>query len=161
MPLKASDVETLVELFRHSTWDELRLEIDGALLLLSTDSRADMAASAGVPTPAPRPAPGALAAAPQAATPAGTTAPRPDTWVCVKAPNLGTFYTAPAPDKPPYVTVGTAVTPDTEVCLIEVMKLFTTVRAGVAGTVREIAAQDGEMVEYEQPLLWIEPTARQ
>ena len=79
--------------------------------------------------------------------------------VAVRAPNLGTFYRAPKPGAPAYVEVGQAITADTEVCLIEVMKLFTPVKSGVDGTVREICASDGQMVEYEQVLVIVEPHA--
>ena len=75
----------------------------------------------------------------------------------VRAPNLGTFYRAPKPGAPPYVAVGQKVEAATEVCLIEVMKLFTSVRAGVAGTVREVLAEDAQLVEFDQPLFLIEP----
>ena len=72
------------------------------------------------------------------------------------APNLGTFYRSPKPGSPPFVEVGQKVTADTEVCLIEVMKLFTSVKAGTAGTVRHVAAADAELVEGGQVLLYIE-----
>lgn len=151
MPLKQSDIEALVDLFSQSGWDELHLEIDGEELFLSNDSRARTAACA----PAALPAAGHAAPVPVAqAAPRGA---RPAHWVAVKAPNLGTFYRASSPEAAPYVTVGAMVTPETEVCLIEVMKLFTTVRAGMDGIVREIAAQDGQMVEYDTEILWIEP----
>ncbi len=75
----------------------------------------------------------------------------------IRAPNLGTFYRAPKPGAPAYVEVGQVIEPDTEVCLIEVMKLFAPVRAGIAGTVREIRARDGQMVEFDQVLIIVEP----
>ena len=75
----------------------------------------------------------------------------------MRAPNLGTFYRAPKPGAAPYVTVGQTVDADTEVCLIEVMKLFTSVLAGVEGTVRKVLVEDAELVEYDQPLFLIEP----
>ena len=81
----------------------------------------------------------------------------PDHWVAVRAPNLGTFYRSPKPGVPPYVTVGQPVAADTEVCLIEVMKLFTSVLAGVEGAVRKVLVEDSELVEYGQPLFLIEP----
>lgn len=161
MSLKETDIEALIDLFGASGWDEMRLEIDGAELILSTDSRvaAPQAASA-----APLAAPVAMAvpqtasaAAPTATPPQTGASARPAHWVAIKAPNLGTFYRASSPEAAPYVTLGASVTPETEVCLIEVMKLFTTVRAGISGTVREITAQDGAMVEYGTELLWIEP----
>jgi acetyl-CoA carboxylase biotin carboxyl carrier protein len=165
MPLKHSDIEALVDLFGKSGWDEMHLEIDGEEFFLSTDSRARAASPApagGVAAESPAAAPAASAhvhaPAPSPAAPSAHVASaRPTHWVAIVAPNLGTFYRAPSPDAPPYVKVGDTVTPETEVCLIEVMKLFTTVRAGLSGTVREIAAEDGKMVEYGADLLWIEP----
>ena len=79
--------------------------------------------------------------------------------VAVRAPNLGTFYRAPKPGAPAYVEVGQVIDADTEVCLIEVMKLFTPVKSGVKGTVRQIVVNDGTMVEYEQILVIVEPAA--
>jgi biotin carboxyl carrier protein len=73
----------------------------------------------------------------------------------VVAPNLGTFYRAPKPGAAPFLEIGQKVSADTEVCLIEVMKLFTSVKAGVAGTVRHVAVADAELVEGGQPLLYI------
>lgn len=154
MPLKQTDIEALVDLFGQSAWDEMHLEIDGEELFLSTDSRARTATPTAAPvtTATAQAGPATIAHVPGIG---GTT--RPAAWVSVKAPNLGTFYKASAPDAAPYVTVGSIVTAETEVCLIEVMKLFTTVRAGISGVVREITMQDGQMVEYGADLLWIEP----
>ena len=74
----------------------------------------------------------------------------------VKAANLGTFYRAPKPGAPPYVNVGDTVAPDDEVCLIEVMKMFTPLRAGVKGVVREILVDDSSLVEFDQRLFLVE-----
>jgi acetyl-CoA carboxylase biotin carboxyl carrier protein len=71
----------------------------------------------------------------------------------VAAPLLGTFYRAPKPGADPYVAAGSAVREDTIIGIIEVMKLMNTVRAGVVGTVAEILADDGALVEYGQVLL--------
>lgn len=75
----------------------------------------------------------------------------------VKAPMVGTFYRAPAPDKPPFVEVGQSVEPDTIVCIIEVMKLMNSIEAGVRGVVKEIAVHNGAPVEFGQALMGIEP----
>jgi biotin carboxyl carrier protein len=83
----------------------------------------------------------------------------PDGWTAVRAPNLGTFYRQPKPGAPPYVEIGQEVRADTELCLIEVMKLFTSVPAGVPGIVRKVCVEDAEMVEYNQVLFLIEPKA--
>ena len=75
----------------------------------------------------------------------------------VRAPMLGTFYRAPAPGEAPYVQPGDVVGEDDTIGLIDVMKLFTQVPAGVAGRVVEIVAQDATLVEHGQPLVLIEP----
>ncbi|MCA3451213.1 MAG: acetyl-CoA carboxylase biotin carboxyl carrier protein [Rhodobacter sp.] len=164
MPMKPADIEALVDLFGKSGWDELHIEIDGEELFLSRDSRARGAGAGAVPgTAAPMaaaPAAAAVAVAPSAAPPAAAAAApaaRPAHWVAIKAANLGTYYRAASPEAPPYVTLGARVSAESEVCMIEVMKLFTTIRAGIAGTVREICVSDGQMVEFGQDLIWIEP----
>ncbi|MBX3540923.1 MAG: acetyl-CoA carboxylase, biotin carboxyl carrier protein, partial [Chelatococcus sp.] len=96
------------------------------------------------------------------ATKPATPAPAQDAgipahWVPVKAPNLGTFYRAPKPGAAPFVEIGQAVEATAEICLLEVMKLFTAVQAGVKGTVRRVCAEDAEMVEHGQVLFYIEP----
>ena len=76
--------------------------------------------------------------------------------VYIRAANLGTFYRSPKPGAPAYVEIGSRVTPDTEVCLIEVMKLFTPGHAGVTGTVRKVLVEDGQLVEFEQPMFIVQ-----
>ena len=89
------------------------------------------------------------AAAETEAVPAG--------MVAIRAPMLGTFYRAPAPGSPAFVEVGTAVRPEDTVCLIEVMKLFNTIRAGVAGKVVKIPVPNAATVQKDQILLIIQP----
>ena len=159
------DIERLVELFKQSTWDEMHLEMDGLEIFLSHDPNAQgltRTSAGGRPDPAETSPPG-LGAAPATVAPglpeqAGA-AGVPHGMVAVRAPNLGTFYRAPKPGAPPYVEIGQRVEAHTELCLIEVMKLFTAVRAGVAGVVREIRVEDGHLIEFEQVLVIIEPVA--
>jgi biotin carboxyl carrier protein len=70
---------------------------------------------------------------------------------------LGTFYRGAKPEAPPFVEVGSRVTKDDTVCLIEVMKTFTTLKAGVAGRIAKICAENAQMVEYKQTLFLVEP----
>lgn len=72
---------------------------------------------------------------------------------------LGTFYRAPSPGAPPFIEIGSDVRADTTVCLIEVMKLFNTLKAGVEGRVSHILVENAAMVEYDQALIVIEPKA--
>jgi acetyl-CoA carboxylase biotin carboxyl carrier protein len=146
--LTAADVAEIMKLIEESTFDELTLEIDGIKLTLKRGGgvespQAVAAASAQPVTPAPSRAPAAPPQAPVADPNAQE----------VLAPLLGTFYRAPKPGAPPFVEVGSVVAEDTVVGIIEVMKLMNTVRAGIRGTVTEILARDGELVEYGGPLL--------
>jgi acetyl-CoA carboxylase biotin carboxyl carrier protein len=138
------DIESLVELFNESDWDEMHLKTDELEVFLSNDPHASERQTFDAPAPV------AASQAPSAATIS-------DGMVGVNAPNLGTFYRAPKPGALDYVEIGQHVEADTEVCLIEVMKLFTPVRAGTAGIVREICVDDGQMVEFGQLLAVIEP----
>lgn len=79
----------------------------------------------------------------------------------IKAPLLGIFYRAPKPGAPPFVEVGDYVQEDDTVCLVEVMKLFNTVKAGVRGRIVKICAESNQMVEYNQNLFLIDPTGRE
>ena len=69
---------------------------------------------------------------------------------------LGTFYRAASPGDPPYVEVGQRVTAGDTVCLIEVMKLFNSIRAGVEGVVTRILHQNATLVEFDEPLIVIQ-----
>ncbi len=157
------DIESLVEIFNRSDWAEMHLKTDTLEIFLSNDPQARRPTAAAAVTAAiagPTAAPGlaATVAAPAtAAAPTAQTRPVPDGMVAVRAPNLGSFYRAPKPGAPAYVEIGQSVTADSEVCLIEVMKLFTPVKAGVDGIVREIRVNDGQMVEFEQILVIVEP----
>jgi acetyl-CoA carboxylase biotin carboxyl carrier protein len=75
----------------------------------------------------------------------------------IDSPMLGTFYRAEAPGATPFVDVGTRVTADTTVCLIEVMKMMNSIPAGVEGTIVEVCAENAALVEYGQPLFRVEP----
>ena len=83
--------------------------------------------------------------------------PAPAAGLRVTAPSVGLFWRSPKPGAPPFVEVGDEVRPDDTVCIVEVMKLMNHVRAGVAGTVRAVHPENGQMVEHGDPLFTIEP----
>ena len=153
MTIDRKEVETLIRLFERSDWHELRLETDGLKLVLSKDvdaaalgSEAEVAAASAEK-------------APLKTTCAQDNVASVDGLVPITAPNLGTFYRAPKPGVAPYVEVGQRIDEATEVCLIEVMKLFTPVRAGISGRIAKACVEDGEMVEFGAPLFLVEPEA--
>lgn len=76
----------------------------------------------------------------------------------IKAPMVGTFYRAPAPDAPPFVEVGDEIEPGQVICIIEAMKLMNEIKAEVKGRVAEILVENASPVEFGQVLFFIEPT---
>lgn len=70
----------------------------------------------------------------------------------IKAPMVGTFYKAPSPESEPFISVGDNVSNDSVVCILEAMKLFNEIQAEASGEIVEILVEDGDMVEYDQPL---------
>jgi acetyl-CoA carboxylase biotin carboxyl carrier protein len=74
----------------------------------------------------------------------------------IRSPMVGTFYTAPDPDSPPYVKVGDHVGPDTTVCIVEAMKVFNQIPAEVSGKILAVLVDNGEPVEYGQPMFKVD-----
>ena len=107
-----------------------------------------------VPAPAPVPAAAAAAAAPALAPAAATAAPETRGTV-VKSPMVGTFYRCPSPGAASFVEVGQAVKPGDTLCIIEAMKLLNEIEAEVAGEILEVLVENGQAVEYGQPLFVI------
>jgi len=164
MELSEDDVLHILKLIDESHFDYFQLEVGELKITVSKGdpiplgstaqpaavSAAAAAAPAATPKPVAAPAPAAAAAPTKAAAiPAG--------HVAVTAPLLGTFYVAPEPGAPPFVQVGQQITDDTTCGLIEVMKVFNSVRAGVTGTVVEVVAPNGGFVEFGQPLIIVKP----
>ncbi len=169
------DVLLILKLLDESAFDELHIETGDLKLWARKPGKAislDEAAFEGKrPTPAltiePTSADGQalnLSTAKSAGSKVETQLPK-QTWeqsaasqglVPIKAPLLGTFYRTPKPGAPPYVDVGALVNEDDPVCIIEVMKLFNTVKAGVRGRIAQICAEQGQMVEFQQILFLVE-----
>jgi acetyl-CoA carboxylase biotin carboxyl carrier protein len=151
--LTAADVAEIMRLVEQSTFDELTLELDGIKLCLRRG------AAVTQPSPAPAPVSPSQPALTVARTePAAPAQPLDPNIRDVTSPLLGTFYRAPKPGAPPFVDVGVSVEEDTIVAIVEVMKLMNAVRAGVRGTVTDILASDGALVEYGETLLRVRRT---
>lgn len=107
------------------------------------------ASAPAIAAPVAAPAAPAASHAAAEAVPAGI--------VAIRAPMLGTFYRAPAPNERPFVEVGQKVKASDTVCMIEVMKLFNSIAAGVDGTIVKISAENAAMVEFNQVLIHVKP----
>ena len=147
--LTYDDLVQIVELVKStSQFSEFRLKVgDIEVSLKRANGEARPAMAAPAPQRSTEPVP----------VEARTAVSVSENLHAVKAPMVGTFYRAPAPDKPPFVEVGQSVEPDTIVCIIEVMKLMNSIEAGVRGVVKEIAVPNGAPVEFGQVLMGIEP----
>jgi acetyl-CoA carboxylase biotin carboxyl carrier protein len=125
------------------------------------DARAAQATGEPRPTVEARPASHDGAGPREAGGPHGEAGPgdeaAPDDEVRVKAANVGTFYRRPEPSAAPFVEVGDHVEEGRQIAIVEAMKLMIPVEAPVAGTVTAVLAEDGDAVEYGQPLLAIRP----
>jgi acetyl-CoA carboxylase biotin carboxyl carrier protein len=78
--------------------------------------------------------------------------------IVIESPMVGTYFSSSAPDVPPFVSVGSVVHAETIVCIIEAMKVFTDIPAGVSGTIAAILVKNGQAVEYGQPLFRLIPS---
>jgi acetyl-CoA carboxylase biotin carboxyl carrier protein len=171
MSLTHKDVETILALIERSGYDELRLEFDELKIEvrrsagLETEPRrvergrerdASPRLARGVGAPAP--VVSSAAAVPSARKPS-TAANNavPVDCVAIRSPSVGVFYRASSPDKPPFVEVGSKVTPMDVVALVEVMKLFNSVHPEATGTIIEIRAENGALVEFDQVLMVLQP----
>ncbi|MEN3041417.1 MAG: acetyl-CoA carboxylase biotin carboxyl carrier protein [Bacteroidia bacterium] len=85
------------------------------------------------------------------------TAPSPKKLDYIRSPMVGTFYRRPSPEKEPYVKVGDTIRPGQVVCIIEAMKLFNEIQSEISGRIVRILVEDGQPVEYDQPLFEVEP----
>jgi acetyl-CoA carboxylase biotin carboxyl carrier protein len=151
MSISHDDVQRIVRLLEDSSFDELKLELDG----LKLELRRRGATPAAPPQAAPAAA--AVAQVAAAAPPAPAASAANPALLDIKAPMLGTFYRAPKPGADAFVAVGGRVAPDTVVGIIEVMKLMNSVAAGVSGEVVDIVAPDGQLVEFDQVLIRVRP----
>ena len=150
-----------LQFIEASEYDEVRLETDDFKLHVRKTGAAGALAEAAPPTVTRSTTVATPPAPPRAADTVRAAAPEeveiPAGALAIRAPMVGTFYRAPAPHLPPFVEEQGAVKPEDTVCLIEVMKLFNTIKAGVAGKVVKICAQNAATVKKDQVLIIIEP----
>jgi acetyl-CoA carboxylase biotin carboxyl carrier protein len=168
--LKAEDVAQLarlIESLEQSTFDFLQLQVGDMKVTIgkgaappSAGAPVAVAPAAPAYVPQPTAAPAVAAApAPKAAAPGKRPASAAAAGMIeIKSQIMGMFYAQAEPGTPPFVSVGAEVKEDTTVCLIEVMKTFNAMPAGVKGVITEVLAENAQMVEYGQVLFRVRPT---
>lgn len=146
-------IKQVVDLMKRSDISEFEFEEDGLKLRLS--SKGADAPQIIQAAPAPQ------AAAPAAPAPAAAGEPPAEAPVeekgisIIKSPMVGTFYRASSPESPAFADIGTKVGEDSVVCIIEAMKVMNEIQAEIRGSVAEVLVENGEAVEYGQPLFKI------
>ncbi len=147
-------VKDLIKLMSDHGLTEIELVEDKAKIRLKRDAVPVGMPMPGVPMMMPMAA--QPASMPQSAPPAPVPAAAADEGlIAIKSPMVGTFYTAANPDSEAFVKIGSSVGKDTVVCIIEAMKVFNEIRAEVSGVVAKILVQNGQPVEYNQPLFMV------
>lgn len=149
-------IKKLVELMVESDLTRIEIREGDTHLLLKRGHAPVISASAIAPSTAPAPLAAVMPASP-GSPPAAPPAEPASNETYISSPMVGTFYASPDPESPPFVSVGTVVGPDTVVCLIEAMKVFNEIKAGVSGRITRVMVKNGEAVEFERKLFAIAP----
>ncbi|AFJ62642.1 MULTISPECIES: acetyl-CoA carboxylase biotin carboxyl carrier protein [Bacillus] len=155
--LKINEIHELIKRIDESSIDEFVYEIEGVSLKLKKNE-----APAVNVTGQAQAVPAAYAPAPQAAKPEAREAapaqeaPKQDENLHkITSPMVGTFYASSSPEAGPYVNQGSKVSENTVVCIVEAMKLFNEIEAEVKGEIVEVLVENGQLVEYGQPLFLV------
>lgn len=150
--MKVEEIKTIVKLMAENDLTEFKIESQEYNLCIKRGG-----APAPVAVAAPVAAPVVPVAAPAVAAPAAApAAAAPDPAKIIESPLVGTFYRSASPDSAPFVQVGSKVTEDTTVCIIEAMKVMNEVKAEKTGIIKEILVENGNPVEYGMPIFVIE-----
>ncbi|GIP37609.1 biotin carboxyl carrier protein of acetyl-CoA carboxylase [Paenibacillus sp. J31TS4] len=160
---KLSEIKELIKLVDQSSLEELEIQNEGSKLLIRKPGKPEqivVAAQPAVPAAAYA-APQAQPAAPQVSVHSEVNVESPAAdkshLHTIASPMVGTFYHAPSPDAPPYVSAGSRVKEKTVVCIVEAMKLMNEIEAEVNGEIVEVLVENGQLVEYGQPLFLVKP----
>ncbi len=155
--MNMDEVRELIALMRDNGLTELEIEGEEFRVRLRRDSVPSGSAphaAAPVPPPVPEAAPASAPAQPATQAPAEATSPEQDVHI-IPSPIVGTFYRSPSPSADPFVKIGSNVEHDSVVCIIEAMKLMNEIQAEASGEVVKIYVENGQPVEYGQPLFGI------
>jgi acetyl-CoA carboxylase biotin carboxyl carrier protein len=149
------EIRELAELVNEQGFTDFEFENENIRVRLSKQVNAPVFAAAPV-QPAAAPQQSAAAQAQAAPTAPDTPAADEDANLYkITSPIVGTFYRSPSPEKPPYVSEGSSVSPETVVCIVEAMKLMNEIQAETSGEIVKVYVENGQPVEYGQPLFGI------
>lgn len=150
--MNIKEIKEILGLMREHDLCEIELEKEGMKLKLKKGGAGAVMVERQV-LPA---APAALLPRPElSASREGGSAELPPGTLLVRAPMVGTYYSAPAPDQPAYVSVGQNIREGDVLCIIEAMKLMNEIKSDVSGVIDEILVENGDPIEFDQPLFRI------
>lgn len=152
------EIKAVIDLMRKNSLTEFEYEKDGTKIRIQRgpDGKPQVFSSSPNLLTAPTLVP-VSATLPPTPIPMAAPTPPAETLPTINSPMVGTFYGSPAPDAPAYVSVGSTVTPESVVCIIEAMKVMNEIKAEMSGTITEILAESGKPVEFGKPLFRIRP----
>lgn len=156
--MELKDIKKVVQMMKDNDLTEFLLEDESCTLQMKRGGEAApqvMSAPQMVAAPAVAPTPAAPTAAP--AGDAAPVAEADDGLVEITSPMVGTFYAAPTPDADDFVAVGTVVTTESVVCIVEAMKVMNEIKADVKGTIKKVLVDNASPVQFGQPLFLVEP----
>ncbi|GGJ10267.1 acetyl-CoA carboxylase biotin carboxyl carrier protein [Paenibacillus hunanensis] len=158
---KLNEIKELIQLVDETSVQEVEIENEGSRLVIRKPGKSEtvyvQAQAPAVAAPQVSQSTAAPQASAPAATPAATTPEADPTLHKIVSPMVGTFYRSPSPEKGPFVNAGDKVNGKSVVCIIEAMKLMNELEAEVNGTIVEVLAENGQLVEYGQPLFLVKP----
>jgi acetyl-CoA carboxylase biotin carboxyl carrier protein len=150
-------IKTLIELLEQSGISELEVKEGEESVRIARHVAGPAPAMAYAPPPLPPPPAAALAPAAAAAPAAPAAKAASSRGHTVKSPMVGTFYRAPSPGAKAFVEVGQTVKQGQTLCIIEAMKMLNQIEADTSGVIAEVLAENGQPVQFDQPLFVIEP----
>lgn len=147
--MELDEIKNLIELLQDSDITELQIEKDGSKLKIKREKYITAFEPSSVPVsrPAAEPAEGKPAAAVDE-----------QKLNTINSPIVGIFYSAQSPESPPFVTVGSRVTKGQVLCIVEAMKLMNEIESDTDGTIAKILVENGQPVEYGEPLFLVDPS---
>jgi len=144
--MEFDEIKQFIEILQDTDITELNIEREGAKLLIKREKFAAVPAAAPVVV---QPSTSAV----ESAEPAEVT----DNYIKVTSPIVGIYYTASTPEAPPFVKVGSHVVKGEVLCIVEAMKLMNEIESDTTGTIVKMLVENGQPVEYGEPLFLIEP----
>lgn len=168
MVFRLHELRELIKLIDESSIDEFVVSDKGSKVIIKKTSGQTVTTTVPIASPATPPVqPVAVPPVAEVATPkkegtveekkADSSEEDDSQYHKIVSPIVGTFYRAPAPDADPFVKEGDQVTENTVVCIVEAMKLFNEIEAEVNGTIVKVLVENGQLVEYNQPLFLVKP----